>query len=196
MPEIIPNWHPIFVHFTLGLLAVSALLYAAAFLAGSRPWAGTLRLVGRANLYLGILFTIGTLLTGWYAYNTVPHDGPSHAVMTTHRNWALFTAAVFALLAVAALVLRRRRRTEGTVFTLLVVLAAAPLAVTGFYGGELVYRHGVGVMSLPDTDDHTHDHDGHSHDGDHDHDHDHEHEREHEHEHGEGREDRHEHHDH
>ncbi|MCC5859800.1 MAG: DUF2231 domain-containing protein [Ectothiorhodospiraceae bacterium] len=176
MPEIIPNWHPMFVHFTLGLLAVSAMLYAAAFAAGSHPSAGTLRLVARANLYLGVLFTIGTVLTGWYAYNTVPHDGPSHQVMTIHRNWALFTATVFALLAIAALILRQRGRTEGPAFTLLVVLAAAPLTVTGFYGGELVYRHGVGVLSLPDTDGHTHNHDhGHDHGHDHDHDHDHDH---------------------
>lgn len=29
MIEIIPNWHPIFVHFTIALLTISTLLYVA-----------------------------------------------------------------------------------------------------------------------------------------------------------------------
>lgn len=37
-------------------------------------------------------YTIGTVLAGWYAYNTVPHTALSHAAMTDHRNWALSTA--------------------------------------------------------------------------------------------------------
>ena len=31
MIEIIPNWHPILVHFTIGLLAISTALYAAGY---------------------------------------------------------------------------------------------------------------------------------------------------------------------
>ena len=30
MIEIIPNWHPVLVHFTIGLLAISTALYPAA----------------------------------------------------------------------------------------------------------------------------------------------------------------------
>ena len=35
------------------------------------------------------------------------------------------------------------------------------IAITGFKGAELVYRHGTGVISLPDTG--THDHSAHAH---------------------------------
>lgn len=164
MPEIIPNWHPILVHFTIGLFGASALFYLLTLPRSSHGKA--FRVAGRLNLWLGMVMTVGTLLTGWYAYNTVPHDGASHEVMTTHRNIALFTALVFAGLTAWSLRQAIFGRREPRVFVLAVALATAPLAVTGFYGGELVYRHGVGVLSLPDADDHHH-HGAHDHGGDH-----------------------------
>ena len=44
------------------------------------------------------------------------------------------------------------------------VIGVILLGVTAWYGGELVYRHGLGVMSLPESET-----EGHSHDGDDDH---------------------------
>ncbi len=49
-------------------------------------------------------------------------------------------------------------------------MAAALLAVTAYKGGELVYRHGLGVLSLPETHEgapgppHGHHHGGEPHD--------------------------------
>jgi hypothetical protein len=43
------------------------------------------------------------------------------------------------------------------------LVAAMLLATTGWKGGELVYRHGLGVMSLPSKS--KHEHDAHDHDG-------------------------------
>lgn len=157
MPELVPNWHPMFVHLSIGILTASVMLYVATLFVSAGAPARNLRLAARINLWLGVLATVGTVLTGWYAYATVAHDDVSHTVMTTHRNWALFTATLFALLALWAFWLRRRDRREGAVFVLAMVVAAAPMTVTGFYGGELVYRHGTGVLSLPDGDDHAHD---------------------------------------
>ncbi len=36
------------------------------------------------------------------------------------------------------------------------LISVSTLAVTAWYGGELVYRHGLGVMALPKASDHTH----------------------------------------
>ena len=163
-PSILPNWHPILVHFTIGLFGASILFYLLSLPRSDHR--RTFRMAGRLNLWFGLLFTTGTLLTGWYAYNTVPHDAASHEVMTTHRNLALLTAAAFAALTMWSFWFAIHRRRESGVFVLLLCLAGAPLAVTGFYGGELVYRHGVGVLSLPDPDDHHHGDAGHDHHGD------------------------------
>lgn len=161
--EIVPNWHPIFVHFTIGLLSVSALFY----LVGAAFKKEHLLLVARWNLWMGALVTIGTVLAGWYAYNTVNHDGPSHAAMTDHRNWALATAATFILLALWAFFKQRGAKTVSGVFVAIILLAAGLLAVTGYKGGEVVYRHGLGVMRMPEVqgdgghDSHNHGEHGH-----------------------------------
>ena len=143
--EIVPNWHPIFVHFTIGLFSISALFYLAGLLLKKEH----LLIVARWNLWLGALATIGTVLAGWYAYNTVTHDGPSHAAMTDHRNWALVTASIFILLALWALWKQRGARTVSKSFVSVILFAAVLLAVTGYKGGEVVYRHGLGVMRMP-----------------------------------------------
>lgn len=143
--EIIPNWHPIFVHFTIGLLSIAALLY----LVGSILKEEHLLLVARWNLWIGALMTIGTVLAGWDAYNTVTHDVLSHAAMTDHRNWALVTAAIFILLALWVFWKQRGVKTVSLVFVIAILIGAGLLAVTGYKGGEVVYRHGMGVMRMP-----------------------------------------------
>ena len=154
MIEIIPNWHPIFVHFTIGMLGISALFY----LAGAVLKKEHLLLVARWNLWIGALITIGTVLAGWYAYNTVNHDGASHTAMIDHRNWALATAAVFLALALWVIWKQRGARTVSPVFVAVILLAAGMLAVTGYKGGEVVYRHGLGVMRMPESNNHEHGH--------------------------------------
>lgn len=143
--EIIPNWHPIFVHFSVALLSMSALLYLAG-LALRKP---NLLLVARWNLWIGAIFTIGTVLAGFYAYNTVAHDGPSHAAMADHKNWALVTATIFGILAVWSLAKHRGAKSVSSGFVVLMLLATGLLGVTGFKGGEAVYRYGLGVVSMP-----------------------------------------------
>jgi uncharacterized membrane protein len=149
MIEIIPNWHPLFVHFTVGLLSISAVLFVVgAFVPATASWKEKCLTVARWNLWIGAAITVGTVLAGWQAYGTVVHDEPSHAAMTDHRNWALVTASLFILLALWAYAARHRRGVS-SVFILSVVVASGLLATTGFKGGEAVYRYGLGVMSLP-----------------------------------------------
>ncbi len=143
--EIIPNWHPLLVHFTIGLLSISVLMYLAGFIF-KKPH---LLLIGRWNLWIGAFLTIGTILAGLDAYNSVAHDALSHAAMTDHKKWALPTGGVFILLALWSLWKHRGAKTVHPVFVLIMVLAAISLAITGYKGAEVVYRHGAGVMRMP-----------------------------------------------
>lgn len=162
--EIIPNYHPIFVHFTIGLLSISVLLY----LAGSIFRKENLLIAARWNLWIGALLTVGTVIAGFDAYNTVGHDAESHAAMTDHKNWALPTAGIFSLMALWALWKQRGAQTVSPVFVAAIVLASGLLAVTGYKGGEVVYRHGTGVMRMPEIhgdgghDSHSHGEEGHA----------------------------------
>ncbi|MCF6197849.1 MAG: DUF2231 domain-containing protein [Hyphomicrobiaceae bacterium] len=151
MIEVIPNWHPIFVHFTVALLLVSAGLFVfLSVVPGNAPWQSNLLVVARWNLWIGAAITIITLLAGWQAYNSVAHDSPSHAAMTGHRNWALFTASFFGILTLWSFYLRKEMQ-GNRLFSTLIFLAAIMLLTTAWKGGEVVYRYGLGVMSLPQS---------------------------------------------
>ncbi|MBD3609258.1 MAG: DUF2231 domain-containing protein, partial [Gammaproteobacteria bacterium] len=161
-------WHPIFVHFTVALWSVSFLFFfLSLFTSEDSKFKHQWLTVGRWNLWLGMVFTTLTIFAGWVASNTVNHDTPSHAMMMEHRFWALTTVTVFVLLTVWSIWLFVKQREEPKVFVLTMFLAVGLLGTTGWYGGELVYRHGLGVMSLPSMDDH--DHGAHGDGGDHNH---------------------------
>lgn len=144
--EIIPNWHPILVHFTVALLSVSALLYFAG-LVFKKPH---FLLIARWNLWIGAAITVGTILAGLDAYNSIAHDGPLHKAMTEHKNWALITGSIFILLALWALFKHRGAKTVSPIFVFIIILASGLLSITGFLGAEVVYRHGGGVMRIPE----------------------------------------------
>ena len=156
MIEIIPNWHPLIVHFTIALLLTAAALFVLGTLIRSRPLGAAMTLVARWNLALGVLATLVTLATGWQAYNTVAHDEPSHVNMTVHLRWAIGTALVFLLAAGAAWLDRRRPAGAGAILLAFLVIGSGALGVSGWLGGENVYRYGLGVLSLPKTDSHVH----------------------------------------
>lgn len=177
--EVIPNWHPFLVHFTVALTLTAAGLYLGALLLRGRAVAADLTLVARWNLWLAAASVIPTFAAGLQAYYTVAHDAPSHAAMTLHLKWAVATLVLLILAAACAWRDRARRTGAGVALGIAILLASGALAVTGYLGTENVYRHGLGVMSLPavgDGDGHDHEHapspsttagaerDGHSHD--------------------------------
>lgn len=158
MPEIIPNWHPIFVHFSVALLSTAVVLHVISHFVIHAERAKQCALVARWNLWLGTGVTLLTVAAGWYAYNTVSHDTPSHAAMTVHRNWALATTAVFLVIVGWEFWLQKKQRVKSWLFSALLVIAAGLLLSTAWYGGELVYRYGLGVMSMPKSEAEGHAH--------------------------------------
>ena len=161
MIEILPNWHPIFVHFTVALLIVAAALHVLSHFISNTNLKNQLSTTASWNLWIGIGVTVLTVAMGWVAFNTVNHDEPSHLAMIEHRNWAMATFAVLLGIAAWEIYLYRHRKGKGWLFTALLVIAASLLMSTAWHGGELVYRHGLGVMSMPKPDGAA----GHSHDG-------------------------------
>jgi uncharacterized membrane protein len=153
--EIIPNLHPLFVHFTVALIATSAALFIFSRLFATK-YQNELSITAKWCLWLSGFTTVATVSAGFYAYYTVGHDSPSHLVMKLHRNLALvsclliFTSIGFSLFSPSKLR-----------FYTFIILSALMVSVTAWYGGELVYRHGIGVISLPNTSE-GHEHDGNS----------------------------------
>lgn len=159
MPEIIPNFHPIFVHFTVALLLLSVGLFVITPFIKS-PLKEQWQTVARWSLWFGAGITIITGFAGLDAYNTVAHDTPSHLAMTEHRNWAIVAIVLFLALAAWSIIWVRKSRDLGIAFVVSMVIAGGVLASTAWHGGELVYRYGLGVMSLPKAEGEGHSHSG------------------------------------
>ena len=161
MIEIIPNWHPMFVHFTVGLLSTAILLSVVARFMSQGKLREQWLLVAQWNLWIGAGVTVLTVLAGVVAYNSVAHDTPSHEAMTLHRNWALVTAFLFIVLAIWSWRLVKAGKGPSTFLFITLLIGGGLLASTAWLGGEVVYRYGLGVMSLPKTDSHEHTAEGH-----------------------------------
>lgn len=163
MIEIIPNWHPFLVHYTIALLSITAVFYALRKVTGR----DSLQAAGDWCLAAGMVFIGLTVLAGFQAYNTLDHDGPSHLAMTGHRNWAIGTSVLWGVIAVW-----RGLTRSATVHIGLVVLSLVGAVLwlgVGYRGAELVYHHGLGVERLPEAYGEGHDHehaDGDGHDQD------------------------------
>lgn len=154
MIEIIPNWHPIFVHFTVALFSTSVGFYVLAYLTThvkclQCPLAFEFEIVARWCLWMTALITLGTLGAGLYAYNTVHHDEISHVAMTHHRNLAFITASSIWLMTAWSIWRYGKQKGLTWSFILLLIIVQGLLLSTGWRGGELVYRYGLGVISLP-----------------------------------------------
>jgi uncharacterized membrane protein/ketosteroid isomerase-like protein len=151
-----PNIHPLLVHFTIALTVTAASSYVLACFPFMSRWRASLLPAADWMLAFAALSVIVTVAAGFEAYYSVAHDNPSHAVMTTHRNWAAPTALVILLLALWRW--RGRGAAPSLTFTALSVVAATSLTVTAWWGGRLVFGHGVGVAQLPQASDESQPH--------------------------------------
>lgn len=150
MLEIVPNLHPLLVHFPIALISVSAFFHVAAILMRDKHSCAThCAILAHTTLWLGALAALPTAFFGWQAFNSVNHDEAGHAAMLIHRAWALGTVTVLAVLAGWDAWRSKVDAVPAWWFAGAVVGAWSMVAVTAWYGGELVYRHGLGVMSLP-----------------------------------------------
>jgi uncharacterized membrane protein len=162
MPEIIPNFHPLAVHFPIALIMLSAFFHVLGWFSRGSRCGNHCAILGHTTLWLGALAAIPTVLLGWMASNSVNHDEAGHLAMLSHRAWALITLAVLIVIAGWDAL---RNKVEAEIkpgFVILTIAAATLVGITAWHGGELVYRHGLGVMSLP-SNEAGHDHHNHEH---------------------------------
>lgn len=148
--------HPIFVHFTIALMASSLAFDALGFFTGraSLTAAGGWTLVGSA---LTTLMTISTGLTS--ATRAPVEEGEARSFLRAHMALGLIFYGLLVALTLWRLSLWRLslwQADAGVSWWYLAAMGAGSLVMTvqGYLGGELVYRYGVEVEQayrvLPD----------------------------------------------
>lgn len=160
--QIIPNLHPIVVHFPIALTVIAFLLSVAAYVRRNHPVSAQLAAAGHFTLWLAALGAAAAILFGLLAFNSVNHDDAGHAAMLLHRSWAVPTAIGLILLASWDAWKYRVNELISVPMLFVLFLLAQSIAITGWLGGEVVYRHGIGVLSLPASEGagHSHHHGG------------------------------------
>jgi uncharacterized membrane protein len=154
----------VFVHFPIAFATAAVVFITVGTVFKNRSWAMQCMTTGRWMLWAATISACIAGVFGWLAYNSIKHDEAGHLAMTLHRNWALAALGALILLVVLDVCSWRSVAKPAHGFLILLVLAWALVISTAWHGGEMVYRHGLGVMSLPAPDEHTHQHgEGHGH---------------------------------
>ena len=132
--------HPIVVHFPIALLFASVGL----------DWVGYLfRLpsLTRAGFYVLVLGAAGAGVAAITGPDGARGDATVANLLTLHQSFALITVAL-----AVGLLLVRYMATDGlgrgwaAIYLVGTLALLAALALTGYYGGELTYHQGIGVV--------------------------------------------------
>lgn len=136
------------VHFPLALTLTSSVLLLGARLLRRPDLAATLAVVGTWNLCLGAAIAVIALGTGLAAVLNLDVSAAARESISTHAKWAIFTTLALVLLAVWRGAGTDSRSRPSWVFIVVLLAASAALILTGYRGGQNVYRFGVGVEAV------------------------------------------------
>ena len=139
------NWHPWIVHYAIALLPVGVLIDLAAVFWRRPAWHTT----GYALLLLGTAAAAAAVITGNQAALPYRDDDLVRELVQRHEDWGSTAFILFLAILLGRLPLQLRGRTEGWALRCLVIAALGGCGIlytASLFGGELVYRHGVGVQ--------------------------------------------------
>jgi uncharacterized membrane protein len=136
--------HPIVVHFPIALLCVSVAFDALA----SRWPTGGLRESSLYTLLAGAMSAALAVATGGMEEDLAERAGAPKAVLELHESLGTVTLVVFVALLGLRLAMQWGWLKEIRSLTVgLGVIGIVILALTGYWGGELVYTYGIGATT-------------------------------------------------
>ena len=137
--------HPIVVHFPISLLCVSVAFDALA----SRWPTGGLREASLYSLLAGVMSAALAVAMGGEEEDLAKRAGAPESVLDLHESLGTVTLVVFVVLLGLRLAMQWGWLKEIRSLTLgLGVIGIVILALTGYWGGELVYTYGIGVKAV------------------------------------------------
>jgi uncharacterized membrane protein len=149
--SLVPGWHPIIVHFPIALTLSAGVALIAARLVRNESLAETLASVGTWNLCAGAVAALFALATGLAGVLDLQVGAAARAAISTHVKWAMFTSMVLVLVSVWRGAGSAPRSRPSWLFVVVLSVTCVALSMTGYFGGENVYRHGVGVERIDEV---------------------------------------------
>jgi uncharacterized membrane protein len=142
------------VHFPIALLIASFLFDAVAYW-GKRD---TFEKPAFWNLTLGLVAAAAAVVTGLLAEDIVPQFPVIHETVERHETLAFVTLGAFALLFLWRILKGGKFFIRFRAYYLaLALIGLLSLGATAYYGGELVYKFGVGIQSPSQSNGQTRD---------------------------------------
>ena len=141
----VTEWHPMVVHFPLALVLTGALALSASCIKELASQSKALATVGTWNVCLGAVASLFALGTGLAAVVSIHVDPEARAAVGVHVKWAIFTSIALLLLGVWRGAGNAQDARPSRLFLAVLWAVAAALIVTGYRGGQNVYRYGVGL---------------------------------------------------
>ncbi len=146
--RILPGWHPMIVHFPLALIVTAACcLSAVRVMRPTRAAAGSLAIVGTWTLCLGAAALLPALGSGLAAVIGLDVGAAAHQAISSHVKSAMLTAVLVLAAALWRGVGAAQESRPSGLFLVLLWAATSSLIVTGYFGGQNVYRYGIGVSA-------------------------------------------------
>ena len=140
MPQVTLMGHPLhpqLIVMPAGLLPFSLILDALHAGTRDQPYADA----AYYTMMGGFVGGIGAALAGAADYDTIPSNRKAKHIGLLHGVTNVGLLALTGL----NLLMRRRRRSAGTLPMMLSLITTAGLTVSAWYGGHLVYHHGMRV---------------------------------------------------
>jgi len=154
-----PNIHPMIVHFTIALFTAAVVFDVLGVVTKRKSFEAA----GWWNLLLATFAALTSVISGLIAASTLPHTEEIHRLMEIHMTLGLIVLGLMLVLFVWRSLNRGSvpARLAG-VFLLLGVIGVGIMWTGAYYGGEMVYGHGMGVspMMRQMMSEHHHHHEG------------------------------------
>jgi uncharacterized membrane protein len=141
--------HPPFTHFPVASYVMAAGFDVISVIGHKHQWSDQLWHAGTFVLIAGLVLCLATMLTGFA--DLVRFVGQRPAALRVVATHVCVMAAVF-MVGVGDLALRLgdyHRSSTPPAVLFLTIAAALGVCTGAFFGGTLVYRHGVGVAAVP-----------------------------------------------
>ncbi len=144
--------HPIIVHAPLALWVTVPVFYALARRSAGSPRAGLYAAAGTLNLLLGTVASVMAVLSGLLAVSGLSVVGIAQGTLSRHIGWGVATSFLYLCLTLVRAVGRPLADLPGRGMVVALCIATVPVIVTGYYGGQNVYRFGLGVDLVTATE--------------------------------------------